>query len=87
MTAPDVTTSRGRNDRADRHERVDISEEIQYARVWATPRRSLFGRRPLPQNKIARQFVPGAHLTNQSAYFMSALSTELSPIFGDGLNG
>jgi len=37
MTAPDVTTSRGRNDRADRHERVDISEEIQYARVWAAP--------------------------------------------------
>ena len=35
MTAPDVTTSRGRNDRADRHERVDIGEEIQYARVWA----------------------------------------------------
>ena len=35
MTAPNVTTSRDRNDRADRHERVDISEEIQNARVWA----------------------------------------------------
>ena len=36
MAAPDVTTSPGRNDRADRQERVDISEEIQNARVWAT---------------------------------------------------
>ena len=35
MTAPDVTASSDRNDRADRHERVDISEEIQNARVWA----------------------------------------------------
>jgi hypothetical protein len=35
MTAPDVTTSANRNNRADRHERVDVSEEIQNARVWA----------------------------------------------------
>jgi hypothetical protein len=35
MTAPDVATSPPRNDRADRHERVDVSEEIQNARVWA----------------------------------------------------
>jgi hypothetical protein len=35
MTAPDVTTTPDRDDGADRHERVDISEEIQNARVWA----------------------------------------------------
>jgi hypothetical protein len=35
MTAPDVTTSPVRNDRADRHERVNVSEKIQNARVWA----------------------------------------------------
>ena len=35
MTAPNVTTASDRDDRADRHEQVDVSEEIQNARVRA----------------------------------------------------
>src|SRR5262245_61047266 len=67
MTAPDVTTSPDRNDRADRHERVDISEEIQNARVWAAVLQQHVVPSPLRarcHNKIARQIVPVARLTN-----------------------
>jgi len=35
MTAPDVLTRRGRDDRADRYEWIDVREEIQDPSVWA----------------------------------------------------
>ena len=74
MTAPDVTSSPDRNDRADRHERIDIIEEIQNARVWAAVLQQHIVPSPLRarcHNRIARQFVPVARLTNHVSMLRS----------------